>query len=83
MIEDPRKSSLSGIHGLESQARELVAELEAVGESELARRGRDVLDDAYRARELSPGEPSRTSIASRLYDFNRSAFARLHNKGRT
>ena len=80
MIQDPKKSSLSGIVGLEAQTRDLVAELDAINEAELAAKGREVLDDAYRARELSPGEPSRTSIASRLFDFNRSAYSMLHRK---
>ena len=83
MSDDPRKSSLSGIIGLESQARELVAELEAVSEVELAKRGRDVLDDAHRARDLTPGDPLRTGIAARLYDFNRSAYSMLHRKTQT
>ena len=80
---DPKKSSLSGIVGLEAQARELVAELKAVGESALAKRGREVLDDAHRARDLTPGDPLRTGIAARLYDFNRSAYSMLHRKTQT
>jgi|GEM_PF-4547498 len=76
-------SSLSGLSSLIALATCTRDMAVARDMPNLAAKLTDAIDDAYRARELSPGEPSRTSIASRLYDFNRSAYSMLHRKTQT
>jgi hypothetical protein len=77
---DSRSSSLSGMDGLEMRARQLVDELAAANEVNLANTGRELLRELEEVRLQPPGTAQRRSIVSRLYDFCRQSFDRLMKK---
>lgn len=77
MSDPPARSSLSGVHGLAARAHDTVKLAAEFGEINLVDEGRRLLDDYDRAQSLRPGDPLRTTIASRLYDFERRALDAL------
>jgi len=77
MSDPPAKSSLSGVHGLAARARDTVRLAAELGEINIVDEGRRLLDDYDQAQALRPGDPLRTTIASRLFDFERRALGAL------
>jgi hypothetical protein len=76
-MHDPGKGSLSGVQGIETRVRDVVSQLVLKKLDELAGEGFALLAELRAAHELSPGNPARTTIVTRMIGFHSRALSEL------
>ena len=67
----PGAGSLSGVRGIETQVVDSCVLLLRAGRYDMVREGVELLYELAQAHQKEPGDPSRTSVVSRLMTFQR------------
>jgi len=81
MADDPARSSLSGVQGIETRVRDAISQLVLASIDDLAVEGMCLLADLRLAKTDDPGTPMRTQIVTRMASWHTRALSALLSKG--